>query len=80
MQTVINNYNIINGDVIGSAVLQGSSGNNVAVTSVTGLGEFERELLRMFRDLDVKGKIAALSYLCALENRQALPAGMEASA
>lgn len=76
MQTVIN-YNIINGDIIGSAVLQGSNGNNVAVASTPGLCEFECELLRMFRGLDVKRKIAALSYLCNLENMQAITAGCE---
>lgn len=76
MQTVVN-YNIINGPVIGSAILQGSDNNNVTIANVTDLGEFEAELLRMFRGLDVRGRIAALSYLCALEKGTALPAGME---
>ena len=81
MQTVVNNfYNIINGDVVSSAVLQGVNGSTVSVSNTIDLGEFERELLRMFRGLDVRQKIAALSYLYDLENGQALPVGMEASA
>lgn len=77
MQTVVNNY-IINGPVIGSTILQGSDNNNVTIENMAGLEGFEAELLRMYRTLDFRGKIAALSYLCSLEKGTALPAWIEA--
>lgn len=73
MQTVINNYNIINGNVIGSAILQGVSDSAVSMSNMIGLGEFECEILRIFLSLDIRRKAAALAYLYDLEDGKALP-------
>ena len=75
MQTVINNYNIINGPVIGSAVAQGSSGCSVSAVSGGEIGGFISEVLRIFTGLDMRRQVAALAYLYDLEAGNALPTG-----
>lgn len=64
------------GNIIGSAVIQGSLGSSIKYNSPgpdeerNGANEQETELLRIFRNLDMKGKIAVLSFAYAEEERQ----------
>ena len=71
--------NSISGNVIRSAVVQGSSGSNIRVsaaaqTSIENHGagqltEQETELLRIFRSLNMKGKTAVMSCAYTEEER-----------
>lgn len=73
--------NIMNGQVIGSAIMQGNSGSNIRFNAnahvnsdnenADQLTEQEAELLRIFRSLNVKGKTAMMTYAFAEEERQA---------
>ena len=64
------------GNIIGSAVIQGSLGSSIKYNSADPdeerpeVNEQEAELLRIFRGLDMKGKIAVLSFAYAEEERQ----------
>ena len=55
----------------GAAVLQQSSGNTVSVTSGGGsdsdIQGFEAELIRIYKDLDLKGKSALMQYAFTLD-------------
>ena len=62
------------GNIIGSAVIQGSLGSSIKYNTNgeerSEASEQETELLRIFRGLDMKGKIAVLSFAYAEEERQ----------
>ena len=75
MQTVAYTINIINAQ--NSNVLIGNSGSICIGGSVD---EFTAEALRIMAALNVRGKVAALSYLYALEDGRKLPFYKEASA
>lgn len=57
-----------------SVVLQGNSGNNTVAqgniqTAVDQLSDMEKELLRIFRKVDMRTKNAAMSYFYDLEDQ-----------
>jgi hypothetical protein len=49
-------------------ILQGNVGNNTVINGASDLTEQERELLRIFRSLDMRKKTAILSYGYDLED------------
>lgn len=56
-----------------SVILQGNNGNNMVANGSAQIGGYqltdqEAEALRIFRSLDMRKKIAALSYLYELED------------
>lgn len=56
----------------GAAVFQQSKGNTVTISSSTGSGDlqgFEAELLRIYRELDMKGKMDLMQYAFGAEER-----------
>lgn len=55
----------------GAAVLQQSAGNTVTVSSSSGseLQGFEAELIRIYRELDMKGKMDLMQYAFGTEER-----------
>lgn len=57
------------GDVSHSALVQGNSGSNLSATYSSGgdLQGFEGEILRIYRELDMKGKASLLQAAYALE-------------
>ena len=73
--------NSISGNIIGSAVVQGSSDSSIRFNTVAQadreshgaeqLTEQEAELLRIFRTLNMKGKITVMSCAYTEEERQA---------
>lgn len=75
---LLDDGNVIGGEIIGSAIVQGSSGSTIKYNSPgrgedqpeSQLTEQEIELLRIFRGMDMKGKIAVLSFAYAEEERQ----------
>ena len=75
MQTVINNY-IVNSTIVGSAVVQGCSDSSVNILQAGEIGDLAKEVLRIFINLDMRRKAAALTYLYDLEDGKALPMGM----
>lgn len=61
--------NIIDGNVTGGAVVQGSHHSNVTVSnSECKLTDEETELLRLFNSLDVKRRIKILNLAFALDD------------
>ena len=72
--------NRIEGKIIGSAVVQGNSGSTIRFNSTARvnnenrgadpLNEQETELLRVFRNLNMRGKTAVLSSAYTEEERQ----------
>lgn len=73
--------NSINGNITGSAVVQGSSGSTISFNAAAQasnenhdaeqLTEQETELLRIFRSINMKGKTAVMSCAYTEEERQA---------
>lgn len=63
----------------GAAVLQQSSGNHVSVSSSSAQGTdlqgFEAELIRIYRDLDLKGKSNLMQHAFSLD--EAAKAGQQ---
>ena len=61
----------------GAAVLQQSAGNTVTVSSSTGeaFQGFEAELIRIYRDLDLKGKSNLMQHAFSLD--EAAKAGQQ---
>ena len=60
--------NLIEGNVTGSAVVQGSHHSNAVITNDSNaLSKEEEELLRLFKSLDVKRRIKILNLAFALE-------------
>ena len=60
----------------GAAVLQQSSGNTVSVSSGGNGGDlqgFEAELVRIYKDLDLKGKSALMQYAFTLDENAKTP-------
>lgn len=55
-------------NVTDSVILQGNVGNNTVTNGASDLTEQERELLRIFRSLDMRKKTAFLSYGYDLED------------
>ncbi len=51
------------GNVTGQNVIAGVSGGNAIMQSGNGMNEQEQELLRLFRSMDMRQKVAALMYL-----------------
>ncbi len=61
--------NVIDGNVTGGAVVQGSNNSNITVnSSERKLTDEENELLRLFNALDVKHRVKLLDYGFALED------------
>lgn len=60
----------ITGDIHGHNVVAGTSGGQISITSTNNLSKMELELLRIFRELDMKGQTAVLSAAYEQEELQ----------
>lgn len=63
-------FNSIGGDISGSAVVQGGSGNQATVAGSDTLSQIEAEVLRVLRSLDIKDQTAVLMYAYGLEEKR----------